>query len=345
MSKPLRVGLVGTGKFAGHHAGVWRSVPGVQLTGVHGSEPGRLQAFAESEGVMPFPRYEELLRACDLLDIVSANDTHAGYALRAIPRVRGLIVEKPLAADVSRAEMVQRMAAERGLTASVVSQYRFQRGTVGLRRLLDAQRLGPVLRVRARLNWPRDDAYFAASGGWRGDRARSGGGVLIHQGIHLIDLLLWWFGPVEAVSGSTEPEARATGAVERTFVGTVEFASGVVCDLALSTKPSRETGLSLEVEGRDGTAVTDGETVWRGGGRPSNWLARAARRLRRRTNASALLRRQFLDVLRAMRDGTSPSVTLTDGLNALRTVDALYRSAAEGRRVALRAAEAVMVAG
>lgn len=157
--------------------------------------------------------------------------------------------------------------------------------------------------------------------------------MLIQQGIHLIDLLQWWFGEPEAVSASTGPEPLAAGAVERDLMATMEFVPGIPCDLTLSTKPSRDSIMAVEVEGREGIARTDGETLWRHRGGLANALAALAARLRRHANASALLRRQCLDVLQAMRQGVPPQVTLTDGVCALRIVDALYRSAAQGRRI------------
>ena len=334
----VRVGLVGTGKFARHHATVWQDIPMARLVGVHGSDGARLDAFAGATGIPAMASYEQLLAASDLVDIVSAHDTHAAYAIPAIQRVRGVLIEKPLEITTERAEAICRAAAARRITASVIAQSRFQRGFRLIKCAMEQSSIGQVALCRVVAIWPRTDVYYAASGGWRGDPRRAGGGALMQNGIHVMDLLHWWFGPAVAVSGGLGPEASGES-IERTCWGFIEFAQGTRCELSLSTWPAAASRTEVELIGAKGTLATDGDAVWvrqqglRGTLR--NGAERIAQRLRPRSTPNRMVRAQCMDVLRAMGSGRSPLSTLDAGLEALSTVQALYRAAREGRRVSL----------
>ena len=342
---PVRVGLVGTGKFAAHHAAVWRTIPSVRLIGVHGADRQRLDDFAHRTGLQAVAAYEELVGGADLIDVVSVNQTHADYAMRAIERGKAVLIEKPIDVDVDKAQALCALAEARGILGAVVSQLRFQQGFLAIKRLLTQHALGEVDTSWVCACWPRPQEYFAASGGWRASAGRAGGGALLQQGIHLIDLLHWWFGEVTEVAGwddETTPES-----VERSFWGQLRFANGVRCQLYVTTRQLAADGAWMEVWGARERVGSDGHRV--SGARlrlrPAEWLARIGARLRRPETTSQLLRRQCLDVLNALERGTKPTVTLRDGLRALITAKALYEAARQGRRVALAASEELVHRG
>lgn len=329
----IRVGIVGTGKFAGHHAKVWQGIAEVALIGVCGGDPARARTFADACGCKVFTRIEDLIDACDVIDIVSANDTHGAHALKAATAGRHFIVEKPLDIDLERARKVCAAAESAGVVATVVSNYRYNRAFRAMKAAIEGGDLGRIVGGQVSVLWPRPEEYYAAHGGWRSDPSRAGGGVLIHQCIHHIDLLHWWFGAVDAVYGRARDwTTGGSGGVERTFLGHMDFAGGFPIQLFCTTRGGDPSLNRVSVYGQAAFAHADEQsfvTSRQSGLR--RLTAKVADHLvprRRAENSSTLLRRQFVDFTQAVTRGAAMEVTLNDGLCALETVHRLYADAA-----------------
>ena len=329
----IRVGVIGTGKFASHHAKVWQGISEVVLIGACGGDPERTRAFAEAHGCKAFAHVEDLIDACDVIDIVSANDTHGEHALKAAAAGRHFIVEKPLDIDLEKAREVCAAAESAGVMATVVSNYRYNRAFRAMKVAIEGGDLGQIVGGQVSVLWPRSVEYYAAHGGWRGDPSRAGGGVLIHQCIHHIDLLHWWFGAAEAVHGRARDwTTDGADGVERTFLGHLEFAGGFPVQLFCTTRGGDPSLNRVSVYGTAAFAHADEQSfVTSGQSRLRRLAARAADYLiprRQAENSSTLLRRQFIDFTQAVSGDAAMGVTLTDGLRALETVRRLYADAA-----------------
>lgn len=334
MVKPLKVGLIGSGKFAGHHSKVWQSIDKVQLIGTYSGNRGRCEVFAREHGIEPYAEIARLVEESDLIDVASTNDTHGDYALKAILAGCHIVIEKPLDIELKKAKDVCVAAHEKGVVATVVSNYRFNPYFHKMKQVLESGGIGEVLGGQITSISPRSEAYYSNNGGWRSDPGRVGGGVLLHQCIHHIDLLHWLFGEVTNVrglSGNWTGGKRGIG-VERTFLGVLEFESGIPVQVFFTTKGN--VGVieqqRIEVFGSRTVALSDGQ-FFSATGFPSFFriFKSAAVRLgfRYKVESPAVqLRRQLLEVVSSILDGRSLSVTLEDGIRALKTVEDLYQS-------------------
>ncbi len=337
MPPKLKVGVVGTGEHASHHVRTWNTIKNVAVIGVHGSNTERLNYFAKRHGIVCYQNYGDLVQGSDIIDIVSQNHTHSDYALMALKEASGIIIEKPLDVQYEKAQKLYRVAQSSDTVCSVVSQFRFYESYKCLKKLLDEGVIGNVNVCRISIVWPRDDQYYSNNHGWKADPSLAGGGVLIHQGIHFIDLLCWLFGSALSVYGRANlKDGKSRRKVERSFWGEIEFSNGVICQMFFSTNPSVRERTIVEISGSKGMAVIMGNKLFIDTGRGivrsviSNIQCNFLLQTKKRTN---LLKYQLEDVVYAVLAKTTPRVSLKDGLIALKLVMRLYASAQSGMRL------------
>src|SRR5699024_350333 len=161
----------------------------------------------------------------DVVAICSPSGVHAEQALAALGAGKHVVVEKPLALTAAEADRIVGLAAERGLTVSPISQRRLEPQVIAVRRALEAGALGAVRPATTRGHVGRDEDYSAAAA-WRGDPA-GGGGSLMNQRVHNVDLLQWLAGPVESVTAQQAALAHDSSA-EDTTVAPVRFPRGAL---------------------------------------------------------------------------------------------------------------------
>ncbi|MFI2365168.1 Gfo/Idh/MocA family protein [Promicromonospora sp. NPDC019610] len=224
---PLGVGIIGMGGIGGMHARALGELGGrARLVAYSGrarppAGPGKPDAPAARLAPHEVIAHPDV----DVVAVCTPSGTHAALALAALEAGRHVVVEKPLALEVGDALRVADAARERGLTVSMISQRRLETEHVALRQALDDGALGELRLATTHVHWHRDDAYYRAAG-WRSSTAQ-GGGSLMNQGVHNVDLLRWLCGPVESVTAQSGTLAHAIEA-EDTTVATLRFASGAL---------------------------------------------------------------------------------------------------------------------
>ena len=330
----IRIGLVGPGAIGGVHRDAIAATEGLQLTAFAGGSAASRARFATTTDATPHETAEAMIDAggIDAVVIASPADAHAAATRAAITAGLHVLVEKPLTADpVAAAELV-RLAAESGLTCATVSQRRFEPAHHYLHDQLRAGALGRLISIEAELHWYRDPAYYAERP-WR-DQAAQGGGSLVNQGIHSLDLMLFLAGPVDSVLAQTAHEGSGA---ERFCQALLRFASGALGSLttATVTPPGRPATLSLFTERGHAHLVQARVAEWTlpvppppDGASPGG----AARPLDIGLAGHVAQWRDFRD---AIRDRRPPAVTFADGLAAIRCAEAIHRAAATGRRIPL----------
>ena len=340
MSTKLKVGVVGTGKHASYHVKTWNTLKNVTIIGIHGSNAERLNYFAKRHGIACYQDYGDLVQRADIIDIVSQNHTHSDYAFMALKEASGIIIEKPLDIQYEKAQRLYRAAKSSGTVCSVVSQFRFHESFKYLKRLLDEGVLGDVEVCKISIVWPRDEQYYSNNQGWRADPSLAGGGVLIHQCIHFIDLACWFFGNASSVCGRENlKDGKRKCEVERSFWGEIEFVNGVICQIYFSTNPSVRERTIVEISGSKGMAMIMGNWLFIDTGSGivksmiSNIKCNLLLQMKKRPN---LLKYQLEDFVYSVLAKTTPRVSLKDGLIALKLVMSLYHSAQSGRRLTLQ---------
>lgn len=353
---PVRTGLVGCGKVGYTHALALADLPTSAFTAVCGRDPDRTRAFAERFGVRAYTDPGEMV-AAEHLDMVSICTPHPLHA-DAVEAVAGAgasaLVEKPLAADLADADRAIAAARAAGVQLGVVSQRRWYRPVIRLRQAIEEGRIGlPVLASVTVLGW-RDAAYYA-SDPWRGRWSTEGGGVLVNQTPHQLDLLLWLLGPVDELHGYWANVNHPYIEVEDTAVAVIRFRSGALATLMLSN--SQDPGLygRIHVHGSNGASVgvqTDGGSTFISGVTTSveppvndlwtipgeaellpGWQAEDREAASREDPLTFYHRRQIEDFLEGLIAGRPPTVDGEAGRRVVELFTAIYRSQRDGRPI------------
>jgi UDP-N-acetyl-2-amino-2-deoxyglucuronate dehydrogenase len=354
--KPVRVGLIGCGKVGTIHAAVLRALPEAAFVGVFDALPERAQAFAETYGARPFADLGTLLHEVEAVVVGTPHPLHAEPAIRAAQAGVHVLVEKPMAQALADCDAMLAAARKSGVNLGVISQRRFYEPVLRMRAAIDAGKIGaPVLGVFQMYSW-RDPSYYL-SDPWRGKWDTEGGGVLVNQSPHHLDVLLWFMGPAMEVSGHWANLNHPTVEVEDTAVATVRFRNGGLGSIlaSLSQKPGLHSkihihgsnGASIGVETDRGPTFIAGVStiaepplndIWTIAGEES-LLTKFQEEDRRRfaaldatTHYHAL---QFCDFFRSIREGRAPAVTGEDGRAVVELFSAIYRAGREGRAASI----------
>lgn len=319
-------------------------VEGGFLAAVCSRDRRRARAFAEEHGSPRFyTDYRELIAdsTVEVVGVLSPTGLHAEMTLAAAAAGKHVLVEKPLEATVEAGERMVRECRARGVRLGVIFQMRFGRVAAALRELIGSGGLGEIWLADAFDKASRPASYYA-SAAWRGTEALEGGGCLMTQSIHILDLLQHLVGPVASVIGRTATRRHAIE-VEDLATALLRFENGAmgVVESATAIRPALRS--RLEIHGSRGAVVANAQydqfLVWEVEGAPGppnlpetrEWLDTddpwAYPQTRHRV--------QLQDMADAVREGRDPVLTGEEALRSLRLVKAIQRSARCGREVTL----------
>lgn len=337
----MRVGLIGTGAISHKHAQAYRNI-GYELTVCTNQTEARGREFAAKWDCEFVPSAEEVCRhpRVDFVDVCTFPD----YRLQAVELCaasgKHIQVQKPISTNLPTARRMIEAAAAAGIQLGVASQHRFDDSSLFLRKALDAGRLGRILEGDAYVKWYRSDEYYSRpiKGSWKTE----GGGALINQAIHQVDVLLWLLGPASEVFGNWQLAAAHQIESEDVVNGLLRYASGATGVVQASTAMWPGYTERIEISGTKGTAILSGDklTAWDvrdDEGEPAPVTLDFASGASDPMAISLLpFERQFLDFGDAIRTGRKPVSAGEDGLRALEVVLAVYESCRTGVKVALR---------
>lgn len=344
----MRIGIIGCGNIARNHVDAFRAAPGVTVVACADRDPDRAAAFAAAHGLpAAYGSVSELLAAgVDAISVCTPHPTHAEVVLEAAAAGVHVLCEKPIAIDLAEAEAMVAACDAVGVRFGVVFQRRWWSAAQQLRAAFDGALGAPVL-ARASVRLHRDASYYTATP-WRGTWATDGGGVLMTQAIHYLDLLEWLCGPAVRVQANAATFKHGDHIeVEDTLVANFEFASGALGQLVATTAATPGLGADLEITGASGATM---------GFREFPEGAEARIHLDTTTGISlpcydpsqpdlelseingALIPfhvLQVADFVAALRADRDPAVTGRSALGTLRTLLACYESARTGEAVHL----------
>lgn len=334
----MRFAIVGAGVIGTLHARLFEQLEGSELAAVIDSEPKRARELAGTHRVEGTDDLDGILRRPDIdaISVCVPSGLHAEIAVAALEAGKHTIIEKPIDVTLEAADRI--IAAERasGRRVTVISQRRFQPAFAFLHEDIRAGRLGILTSGIAESPFWRTQEYYD-SGGWRGTWKLDGGGALMNQGIHALDLLVWMLGePVEATA-FTATLAHERIEVEDTLGATVRFANGAIGTVTATTASRPGRTVRLTVNGNGGNAVIDDErlahlhTVDREAEAGSK-QADLFPDLQQPSDPMELHSAQYADFISAVTEGRPPAITTADGRRALALALAIYASAAEGGR-------------
>ncbi len=261
MSEPLRFGIVGCGVIGPLQADAVASLPDAQLAAVADIVPERAQHLAGRYGATPYTDLDSMLERerLDVVIICTPSGKHGEHACQVMRSGRHVIVEKPMEIRLEAIDEMLRVQQETGVKLAVISQHRFDPASQQIRRLLDEKALGRLVLGHTIVPWWRSQAYYD-SGAWRGTWELDGGGVLMNQSIHSIDLLPWFMGPVKSVYALTDTLVHRME-TEDVAVAVLRFASGALGTIAATTGAYPGSATRIEVFGDKGSAIIENDTL------------------------------------------------------------------------------------
>jgi UDP-N-acetyl-2-amino-2-deoxyglucuronate dehydrogenase len=332
----MRVGMIGTGAIAHKHAAAYRNI-GFEMVACAGLHMERGRAFADQYGCEFVARWQDLCAhpRVDFVDVCTFPDFRLEAVEACAAAGKPVQVQKPMAIAPDVARKMIDVAQRAGIVLGVVSQHRFDDASLFLKKAIDQGRLGRLIEADAYVKWWRSDEYYArpVKGSWKVE----GGGALMNQGIHQVDLLLWFAGRVRAVAGEWQIGAAHRIESEDVINAVMQYESGATGVIQASTAIRPGYPERIEIHGTGGSAIITGDklTSWDAEGDAPIESAVMSGASDPMAISTRSFERQFRDFGAAIVEGRAPLVSGLDGLRAVELVDAIYRSAREARRVSI----------
>ncbi len=337
----MHIGLIGAGNISDTHGRAASAIPGVTIAAVYGGNAGKTARLASRYGAIPYADLESFLahKPMELVAIGSPSGLHAEQAIAAVRRGLHVVVEKPLDITTERIDGLIAAAGAAGVKVGVFFQDRLKPAMVELKSAIERGRLGTPVLASGRVKWYRPPEYYAQSR-WRGTWALDGGGALMNQGIHTVDLLSWLLGPVVRVSASTATRVHAIE-VEDTAAAILEFESGALGVIEAATSIYPGYARRVEVTGNEGTIIVEDDRVVSVGLRSSGSQAlpgappseSAASPAVSDASAHQRVLEDFIDAIRRDRP---PACDAREGRRSVAIVQAIYEAAHTGCAVTPR---------
>jgi len=354
--RTYRTGIVGLGKVAVLHARAISEIPHAVLSGVCSRSTKKAESFGAEYGAAAYTDVNDMVsgEGLDLVIICTPHPNHLQPALEALQAGAHLLVEKPLASTLQDCDTMIAAALEADRRLGVISQRRFYPPVLRIKEALDEGRIGkPVLGTVQMYGW-RDKAYYD-SDPWRGTWKEEGGGVLVNQAPHQLDLFCWLMGPVEEVYGQWANLNHPYIEVEDTALAIVKFKGGAIGNIVLSN--SQKPGIygKIHIHGENGASVgaqTEGGSMFIAGMAPITeppvndlWTIPGEENALEAFNREDkvlfeqvdpmvyFIRLQIEEMLEALEQGRAPLVTGEEGRKTVELFTAIYRSARDNRPV------------
>ena len=251
------LGLIGGGNISETHARATRAVTGVEIGAIFGTNSENVRRLCSEYGGTPYSDFEKFLthRPMELVAIGSPSGLHAEHGIAAARQGLHVLTEKPIDVSLARADALIAASAAAGIKLGVFFQDRGKPDIRHVKAAIDAGELGRPILADARVKWYRPPEYYANSR-WRGSWLLDGGGALINQAIHTLDLMLWIFGDVKSVQAVCKTAVHRIEA-EDTLVATLEFANGALGVLQAATSVFPGYPRRLELTGSEGTVIIE----------------------------------------------------------------------------------------
>ncbi|HEX4543309.1 MAG TPA: Gfo/Idh/MocA family oxidoreductase, partial [Candidatus Acidoferrum sp.] len=229
------IGLIGGGNISETHARAARALPGVEIAAVYGTNAEKVNRLCREHGGKPYSDFDQFLthRPMNLVAIGSPSGLHAAQGIAAAKHKLHVLTEKPIDISTERADALIAEAEKAGAKLGVFFQDRCKPDILRVKSAVEAGALGPPILADARVKWYRPPEYYANSR-WRGTWALDGGGPLINQAVHTVDLMLCMFGDVVSVQAASKTALHAIAA-EDTLTALLQFANGALGVLQATT--------------------------------------------------------------------------------------------------------------
>ncbi len=352
----IKTAIIGTGKVGHLHANALMNLENSEFVAVCNWNLERAQKFAEQYHVKAFSDVEEMIHKCDVeaVTICTPHPAHASSTITAIKNGVHVIVEKPLASSLEDCDAMIDAAKQAGVKLAMISQRRLYAPVQRIKKAIDDGKLGqPVLATVNMLGW-RDKAYYD-SDPWRGTWKREGGGVLVNQAPHQIDILQWYMGPVDELFGCWANLNHPYIEVEDTSLAIIRFKNGALGNIIVSNSQNPALYGKVAVYGQNGASVgvqTDGGAMFIAGrssiteppindfwkisgeeGMLEKWQKEDSEFFLKIDATKYYHQLQIGDFLQAIIEDRDPLVTGEEGRKTVEIFTAIYRSQRDNKPV------------
>lgn len=367
MADKLRFGIVGCGSIGPTHAGAIQQIEDAELVAVSDVVAERAEKVAKKFDVARVYDSHKTLLADSEIDVVcicTPSGMHADGVVAALRAGKHVVTEKPMEVSLEACDRMIAAEDETGKKLAIISQHRFDAATVLVKEAIDSGKLGKLVLCDATVKWWRTQEYYD-SGDWRGTWALDGGGALMNQGVHTVDLLQWLAGGVSSLYAQTRTSAHERIEVEDVAVAALTFESGAVGTLTATTAAYKGFPVRIDIYGTEGSAILEGDrlksmTLKNGEEYKSEEAAahalavaqggtasvkdEAATRLTVSTGGAAAdpgavwgdaHRAQIEDLIRAIRTDTKPLIDGRAGKKPLEIILGVYRSSRTGQPITI----------
>ena len=344
----LGFAIVGTGMISRFHAKAIADVRGAKLIACCDMSAERAEQFASEVGCTPYDDMKKMLAdpAVDVVTIATPSGVHMEPAVQAARAGKHVIVEKPLEITLKRCDRIIRECEKSGVKLGTIFPSRFHDSSIQMRKAIDQGRFGKLTLGDAYVKWFRTQEYYD-SGAWRGTWKLDGGGALMNQAVHTVDLLSWLMGPVEEIQAQTATLAHKRIEVEDVAIATLRFKSGALGVIEATTAAYPGYLKRIELHGSEGTAILEEEDIkawdFAKKGRGDAAILKAMKKTKSggggAADPSAIGHHghtmQFRDFVKAIKTDGTPAVDGHEGRKPIEIILAIYKSAQTGKLVKL----------
>ncbi|MBB6324605.1 putative dehydrogenase [Algoriphagus iocasae] len=337
--KTYGIGIIGTGSIAIKHAQAIAELDQANLVGLYNPNPKSAETAQTKFKEPVFTDFDEFLKIpeLDVVCICTPSGMHLEPSLASAKAGKHILVEKPIEINLDRTDQLLESCRENGVQLAVIFQNRFSEDYVQLKKAVDQGVFGKLLMGNAYVNWFRDDAYYGTSK-WKGTLKGDGGGALINQGIHTIDLLLDLMGDVSAVFGQVQ---TALYPIEGEDLGTaiVNFKSGALGNITSATSLYPGYPEKIEVFGTKGSAILEaGKLVaWNIKGDDSNMISSAPGSASGSSDPNAIGHQlhlaQWQLFLKSIEEGALPVVDGETARKSVELIRGIYLSSKRNEKI------------
>ena len=336
----FHIGLIGGGNITETHARAARAIPGVAISAIYGTNSEKIARLSREHGGTPYQDFDAFLkhRPMDLVVIGSPSGLHATQGIAAARQGLHVLTEKPIEISTARADILIEAAKQSKVHLGVIFQDRLKPHIRQLKNWVDQGLLGKLLFVDARVKWYRPPEYYASSR-WRGTLALDGGGALINQGVHTVDLLLWLLGDVVRVQARTATVLHKIEA-EDTAAAILEFTGGALGILHATTAAYPGYPRRVEISGSEGTVILEHDRIIAANLRNTPAATESAA-LDKNQSASTAVVSDFRghqavleDFLQAIQQNRASACDGLEGRRSIALIESIFRAAKTPDRIA-----------
>ena len=352
----IGIGFIGAGSILPLFVEAFKGVEGVNLIGLYSRNKDKAIKQAQSFAIeRAYDTVEDLLadESIDVVCILSPSGTHADYGIACAKAKKHVIIEKPIDVCMLKARHLIETCKEEGVKLSVIAQHRYDDSSFIIKDILKKELLGQLTLATAHMKWYRSPDYYE-SATWRGTREMDGG-ILQNQGLHTLDLLIHFLGPVKSVMAYGGKQYHKDLEIQDTIVAALSFESGLLASLVTSTAIQPAQDAQIELHGvKTSVGLLGDEILWLDASLKDRFLGTGHGTSMDRmidglsneglspTGASQPMaiqadshRKQLQAIIKAIQNDDQVAVSGEDALNVLSVIEAIEMSAESGRRINL----------